>query len=363
MSNKEKSISVIINCLNGEKFIKEAVYSVLNQTHRKLEVIVWDNQSTDGTAKVVQNISSEKVNYYYSPRKTHLGDARNLAISKANYEWIAYLDCDDLWHESKLESQFKLLDQYDKPEEIGLIYGKMVIRSMDGIRIPYKWDESELPEGWIFEKLLKENFIPLLAAVFRKKAYLQTGGIPRFYKACEDYYLFLNICSNWKALALQEVCCTYRWHDSNLSHKYRERTLWENQLIQLKWDPTYSFLNFISESLSLLNKKINRSLFPLERSLRRNRKGRSVLIWGAGEKGKKCLKYLRNKNIFVDGFVDKSLEKQESLMLDKPVLHPEMICAKKHLIAISSIYSSEIEHELKDHGFRHKTDFVHDNLV
>jgi glycosyltransferase involved in cell wall biosynthesis len=263
MPDREKNISVIINCLNGEKFIKDAIHSVLNQTHRNFEVIVWDNHSTDATAEIVRKISSKRVRYYYSPRKTNLGEARNLAISKAKYEWIAYLDCDDLWDEKKLESQFKLLEEYSNPDEIGLIYGKMAIRRMDGTRIPYKWDEAELPEGEIFEQLLAEDFIPLLAAIFRKEAFLHSGGIPRFYKASEDYYLFLAICNDWKALALQEVCCTYRWHEANLSHKYRERTLWENNMIRLKWDPSYSFMNFISVSVSLVNKKISRKFFPL----------------------------------------------------------------------------------------------------
>lgn len=363
MPDRKKSISVIINCLNGEKFIKDAIHSALNQTHRNLEVIVWDNQSTDATAEIVRKISSERVRYYYSPRKTNLGEARNLAISNARYEWIAYLDCDDLWDEKKLESQFKLLEEYSNPDEIGLIYGKMAIRRMDGTRIPYKWDEAELPEGEIFEQLLAEDFIPLLAAIFRKDAFLHSGGIPKFYKACEDYYLFLAICSDWKALALQEVCCTYRWHEANLSHKYRERTLWENNMIRLKWDPAYSFMNFISGSVSLVNKKISRKFFPLERLVHRNRNGRKVFIWGAGEKGKKCLAYLTGRKIDVAGFVDKDSSKQKSGLLDKPVLPPDEVRREKHIVVISSMYGSEIENELRSLGLSAKRDFVHDNLV
>ena len=349
--------------MNGEKYLSQAIDSVLNQTFQNFEIIVWDNQSNDNSAKIARNISSEKVKYHYAPRRTNLGEARNLAFSKAKYDWIAYLDCDDLWDEKKLESQFKLLKESSKPEEIGLIYGKMTIRRMDGSRIPYKWDKSELPEGQIFEQLLKEDFIPLPAAVFRKEAFLQTGGIPRFYKACEDYYLFLAICKRWKALALQEVCCTYRWHDSNLSHKYRERTLWENNMIRLKWDPSHSFLNFISDSLSLLKKKINRKLFPLEREIRRNRNGRNIFIWGAGEKGKKCHNYLTEMEIEITGFVDKDFEKQKSGLLNKPVLSPDAIRKENDMIVISSMYGSEIEDELKVRGLMPKVDFVHDNLI
>lgn len=134
-------------------------------------------------------------------------------------------------------------------------------------------------------------------------------------------------------------------------------------MIRLKWDPAYSFINFISASVSLLNKKISRKFFPLERLVHRNRNGRKVFIWGAGEKGKKCLAYLTGRNIEIAGFVDNDSSKQKSGLLDKPVLPPDEVKREKHMVVISSMYGSEIENELRCLGLSAKGDFVHDNLV
>jgi len=225
------------------------------------------------------------------------------------------------------------------------------------------WDNINLPQGNIFKNLLEKNIIPLVSAVFLKKAFNDVGGIPKFYQVCEDYYLFLGISEKWEALALNDVCCTYRCHERNLSHQYQDRTYLENKLISLKWNPSYSIYIFFYEILYFFLKKLLTQLFPLEFFLGKRTGDRSILIWGAGEKGKKCLKYLKNRNINIDGFVDKSLEKQNFLILNKPVFSPEIVCAKKHMIVISSMYGSEIEDELIELGFRHKTDFVHDNLA
>jgi FlaA1/EpsC-like NDP-sugar epimerase len=117
------------------------------------------------------------------------------------------------------------------------------------------------------------------------------------------------------------------------------------------------------DSLSLLNKKISRKFFPLERLVHRKRKGRNVLIWGAGEKGKQCLAYLTGMNIVVAGFVDKDLEKQKTVLMDKPVISPYEIFKKKHLVVISSMYGKEIEYELKSRRLKAGVDFIYDNLI
>mgnify|MGYP002857675685 CR=1 FL=1 len=87
------------------------------------------------------------------------------------------------------------------------------------------------------------------------------------------------------------------------------------------------------------------------------------MIWGAGEKGKKCLAYLTGRNIDVAGFVDKDSEKQKAGLLDKQVLSPDEVSKESQMIVISSMYGSEIENELRRMGLSAKTDFVHDNLV
>ena len=101
----EALVSVIMNCFNGEKYLKEAIDSVLNQTYSNWEIILWDNQSTDNSEGIVKSFNDNRIKYFYSEEFTILGEARNRALSKAQGEFIAILDCDDLWYPTKLEKQ------------------------------------------------------------------------------------------------------------------------------------------------------------------------------------------------------------------------------------------------------------------
>ena len=103
-------VSVIINCFNGEEFLREAIDSVLAQTYTHWEIIFWDNQSTDATAEIVKSYTDSRIRYYYAPNHTPLGEARNLAVEKTKGEYINFLDADDIWMPNKLEEQIKLIE-------------------------------------------------------------------------------------------------------------------------------------------------------------------------------------------------------------------------------------------------------------
>ncbi|MES3037369.1 MAG: glycosyltransferase family A protein [Bdellovibrionota bacterium] len=92
-----------MNCYNSSAYLQETLDTVLSQTYQNYEVIFWDNQSTDSSAEIFKKINDPRYKYFLSPRFTPLGEARNLAIEKAQGELIAFLDCDDLWLPKKLE--------------------------------------------------------------------------------------------------------------------------------------------------------------------------------------------------------------------------------------------------------------------
>jgi glycosyltransferase involved in cell wall biosynthesis len=123
-------VSIIMNCYNSDEFLKEAIESVLNQTYSNFEIIFWDNQSTDNSAKIVKSYDDNRIKYFYASNFTPLGEARNLAIDKCIGEWIAFLDCDDIWDKNKLQISF--LELKNSKENISLIYSKTEIINKDG---------------------------------------------------------------------------------------------------------------------------------------------------------------------------------------------------------------------------------------
>ncbi len=108
--NKQTSehlISCIVPVFNGERYLKEALDKIFEQTYRPLEVIIVDDGSTDGT-KAVSESFGDRVRYLW---QNNAGPwvARNSGISTAKGEVLAFLDADDLWHEEKLSRQMARL--------------------------------------------------------------------------------------------------------------------------------------------------------------------------------------------------------------------------------------------------------------
>lgn len=96
-------ISCIVPVFNGERYLRETVESVLRQTHSPLELIVADDGSTDRTRPIIETYG-DRVRYLHQANQGHAA-ARNLGLSAARGEFVAFLDADDLWHAEKLERQ------------------------------------------------------------------------------------------------------------------------------------------------------------------------------------------------------------------------------------------------------------------
>ena len=96
-------ISCIVPVFNGERYVREAVDSILAQTYRPLDIIIADDGSTDNTAALLGSYGDRVV--YLNQNNQGPAAARNLGIRAATGEFIAFLDADDLWHREKLERQ------------------------------------------------------------------------------------------------------------------------------------------------------------------------------------------------------------------------------------------------------------------
>ena len=103
-------VSVIVNCLNSQETILRAVYSILNQTLDDLEVIVWDNDSSDSTRELISTLEDKRIKLFKSDKTVSLGIARNYAVNQAKGKYVAFCDSDDWWHPEKLKIQLKVLE-------------------------------------------------------------------------------------------------------------------------------------------------------------------------------------------------------------------------------------------------------------
>ncbi len=135
-----EKISVVIPVYNGEKFIKEAIESALNQTVSPSEIIVVDDCSTDRTEEVVKKINSERIKYVKN--KTNMGRsaARNIGVEVSTGEYIFFLDHDDIWKKNYIESSIPFLKEgydivYSVPREFINHKGRIVRKSNKSIPV------------------------------------------------------------------------------------------------------------------------------------------------------------------------------------------------------------------------------------
>ena len=183
---KKDLVSVIINCHNGEKFIRECIDSVIKQTYKNWEIIVWDNFSTDKTANIIKSFNNDKINYFKSKIYTPLGFARNKAIEKANGEFIAFLDCDDIWFPQKLEKQITHFND----NKVGIVISDTYLFNDNGI-IKQLYKNKKPPQGYVFRDLLVNYFVSLETAIIRKKCLLDLDEwFDETYEVIEEYDLF-----------------------------------------------------------------------------------------------------------------------------------------------------------------------------
>jgi glycosyltransferase involved in cell wall biosynthesis len=208
-------VSIIMNCLNGDQFLKEAMDSIYAQTYRNWEIIFWDNASTDGSAKIAQSYD-KRVKYFSAEKTTILGKARVLATEKAQGKFLAFLDCDDLWLEDKLQKQIDIFAGSN--EDLGLVYGatEVVFESNKNKTRIYRVG-MELPTGKIFSKLTKGNFIVFSSTMLDREIFYDCGGFPEHFENAPDYYSFLKIAQKYHVGVVKDICCKYRMHSNNLS--------------------------------------------------------------------------------------------------------------------------------------------------
>jgi glycosyltransferase involved in cell wall biosynthesis len=217
--------SVIVNVYNGEAFLRETIDSVLAQSFTDFELIFWDDCSTDGSPDICAGYVDPRFRYFRAAARVSVAAARARAVTEAKGEWLAFLDQDDIWLPHKLAAQNAVIEQ-DMTGRVALVYGRTLRFDLRGRLSAFDpWhSHKRLPEGDIFAELLRRpSFIALSSASIRRTAFIDACGTPAYVNYCPDYYYCVAISRRYLAACVQEPCCLYRVHQSNMSQLYRRQ--------------------------------------------------------------------------------------------------------------------------------------------
>jgi|TARA_B100001079_G_scaffold252585_1_gene245825 glycosyltransferase involved in cell wall biosynthesis len=208
----QPDISVIIPTFNRAHTLPRALDSVMVQTLQSMEIIIVDDGSTDETNAVLADYPGLCI---ISQDNRGVSAARNVGIEKAGGEWLAFLDSDDEWLKEKLEKQWDAICNDDKlichTEEIWIRNGQRVN--------PMK--KHQKYGGLIYEKCLPLCVISPSSVMIHKTVFNDVGNFDETLEVCEDYDLWLRICSKYPVLFVDEpLIVKYGGHDDQLSRKH-----------------------------------------------------------------------------------------------------------------------------------------------
>lgn len=202
-------VSIIMPTWNAGDYIAEAIQSVIAQTYKKWELLIVDDCSTDHTADAVAFFRDDRIKYLKNKKNSGAALSRNRALRKAQGEWIAFLDSDDLWLSEKLERQIKFM----KDKKLAFSYHEYE-----------KIDEASKPLNVYVSG-------PGIVTRRRMYCYGYPGCLTFMYSAKvmgliqikniqknNDYAILLQLCKKADCVLLKQNLAKYRVRKNSISH-------------------------------------------------------------------------------------------------------------------------------------------------
>ena len=205
-------VSVIMPVLNGQRFIDEAIQSIVDQGYENLEFVVVDDGSTDRTVDRIDAFR-DRLDIRYVRHETPKGISVSVndGLRHATGDLIAFLDHDDAWFPHFLRTQTTYLEQHP---DVGMVHSDFQTVDVEGNVIEASVAAARgrtRPSGHVFRQLFQDSFIVGNSVLIRRECFTRLGtfdeGVP-----WGDYQMWLRIARHYKIDYVDEVLTKYRMH-------------------------------------------------------------------------------------------------------------------------------------------------------
>jgi len=250
---KNDLISIIVPVYNAEKFIKETIETVLNQTIKNFELILVDDISTDNSYKIIHEYEKKdkRIKYIKLEKKGLAAGARNRGIKEAQGEYICFLDADDLWNKEKLKKQISFMKEnrcafsfigYEFANEEGIPSGKKV-------KVPFNIN---------YRQALKNTTIFTSTVMFDMKKISKEDIYMPNIKSEDTATWWKILKKGYVAYGLNEVLTLYRRSDGTLSSNKIEaiKRIWNLYRKQEKLNLFHSVICFIGYAYHAVMRRV-----------------------------------------------------------------------------------------------------------
>lgn len=205
-------VSVIMTAYNEEKYIAEAIQSILNQTYKNLELIIVNDGSTDRTLDIIKKFSDNRIKLINNKRNLGASESSNRGIEIAKGKYIARMDADDISLPSRIEKQIDFLEYNTDIHVIGT-WIKVIFEDLieSNVLWKYDFDSEKIRSSLIFNPGVAH---PTL--MFRREVLVNTK-YNTSYGSAIDYDLYSRLPREVKFSNIQETLLYYRRHDNQMS--------------------------------------------------------------------------------------------------------------------------------------------------
>lgn len=213
--------SVICPTYNSAFFVEKTLNCLLSQKYKKFEILFSDDGSKDNTIQILKNYKSKFEEIGISVHiieNEHVGPghARNKAIKFAKYEWISFIDSDDLWNDEKL---LKVSNFLKKNNIYNCILHRQYFLTSNKDIKKYDFDKFFDDKISVKKQLYKRNFFAMSAVTLKKELINEVGGFNEKYQNAQDYDLWIRIGDKFKIFILAEYLGSYCERSGNITSK------------------------------------------------------------------------------------------------------------------------------------------------
>lgn len=231
--NEFPQISVIMGVYNGERFLREAIESILNQSYSDFEFIICDDCSTDSTAKILYEFADMDTRVHIIQNRKNLGLAASLnkCIDKSRGVYLARMDCDDFSDPERLKIQVKYLDTH--PDIAVIATSTYYMDDHGDVYAQRVWENEK---KFNLGQVVKGTPFVHPTVMMRSTSIKKVGGytVNSLTTRAEDYDLWCKLCESGEKLSVLQQKLFYYREDNNISKRKIRYRLQEIQL-KGKW--------------------------------------------------------------------------------------------------------------------------------
>jgi len=219
---KSPKVGVIMSVYNGEKYLKEAIESILNQTFRDFEFIIVNDGSIDKTEDILDDYAKQDSRMKIIKNRNNIGLTKSLnkAIQDAKGEYIARMDADDISLPKRLEKQVKFMEKNPKVGLLGVAYYQMNSKGEIVGKNIFPISNKKLQKA-----LIKYNHFFHASVMIRKNILNEAGLYNENIKSAQDYDLWFRIARVSKIANLSEFLMIQRYSMERISINYKNKQM------------------------------------------------------------------------------------------------------------------------------------------